>query len=122
MLFKALLFIIHVVSASHTILRRHMSQDESKNSGSFWLDLTHCLAVQHLSDGVCYRTQLANRTSELLLTEHALINDMAFDGQSSALWVATASSAVRRCASICHMFPHICLVHTSQLFAWRPAF
>ncbi|DBA75032.1 TPA: hypothetical protein ACH3X1_010369 [Trebouxia sp. C0004] len=47
-------------------------------------------------DRCVYRTQLANRTSELLLTEEAPINDMAFDGQSSALWVATASSAVRR--------------------------
>ncbi len=47
---------------------------------------------------MCYRTQLANRTSELLLTEHAPINDMAFDSQSSALWVATASSSVRRFA------------------------
>ena len=43
-----------------------------------------------------FRTQLANRTSELLLTEEAPINDMVFDSQSSALWVATASSTVNR--------------------------
>ena len=42
------------------------------------------------------RTQLANRTSELLLVEDGPINDMVFDSQSSALWVATASSSVRR--------------------------
>ena len=44
---------------------------------------------------VC-RTQLANRTSELLLVEDAPINGMLFDSQSSALWVATASSSVNR--------------------------
>lgn len=44
---------------------------------------------------VC-RTQLANRTSELLLVEDAPINDIMFDSHSSALWVATASSSVKR--------------------------
>lgn len=47
-------------------------------------------------DKCVYRTQLANRTSELLLMEDAPINDMVFDSQSSALWVATASSSVKR--------------------------
>lgn len=52
----------------------------------------HSVPVCHV-----YRTQLANRTCELLLVEDAPINDMVFDSQSSALWVATASSCVRRC-------------------------
>ncbi|KAL3133704.1 hypothetical protein ABBQ32_008201 [Trebouxia sp. C0010 RCD-2024] len=47
-------------------------------------------------DRCVYRTQLANRTCELLLVEDAPIHDMVFDSQSSALWVATASSSVRR--------------------------
>ena len=60
----------------------------------------HAILLWHFwRDGtlvrVC-RTQLANRTSELLLVEDAPINDMLFDSQSSALWVATASSPVKR--------------------------
>lgn len=53
----------------------------------FWTGFTDCC--------VC-RTQLSNRTSELVLVEEAPINDMVFDAQDSALWVATASSSVRR--------------------------
>ena len=54
----------------------------------YWLMLTQCV-------GWC-RTQLANRTSELLLTEDAPISDMVFDAQNSSLWVATAASTVKR--------------------------
>ena len=53
-----------------------------------------------------FRTQLANRTSELLLTEEAPINDMVFDRQSSALWVATASSTVNRSGQELHNSCH----------------
>lgn len=61
-----------------------------------------------------FRTQLANRTSELLLTEEAPINDMVFDSQSSALWVATASSTVNRSGQELH---NSCTTHAIAMLS-----
>ena len=72
---------------------------------------------------VC-RTQLANRTSELLLVENAPISDMLFDSQSSALWVTTASSSVKRYSTLNTQLTHkpqlMIMVHKCLMISENP--